>query len=90
MAPLVHAVPVSTVNVLISLFFKVILFDASGTNLGAQTFGADHTSHMFIGLFPGRLYRSEVITHSGELTNSISALGRTCECGRSTQTHEQH
>lgn len=41
--------------------------------------GADHTGHVFSGLRPGRLYRSEVITHSGELTNSASATGRTCK-----------
>lgn len=64
--------------------FKVVLLDVSGATLGAQTLGADHTSLMFSGLIPGRLYRSEVITHSGELTNSMSALGRTCE---KTQSH---
>uniref|UniRef100_A0AAQ5ZPN6 protein-tyrosine-phosphatase n=1 Tax=Amphiprion ocellaris TaxID=80972 RepID=A0AAQ5ZPN6_AMPOC len=42
-----------------------------------QTLGAEHRSHMFPGLIPGRLYRAEVITHSGELTNSVSIFGRT-------------
>uniref|UniRef100_A0A3Q3VX91 protein-tyrosine-phosphatase n=1 Tax=Mola mola TaxID=94237 RepID=A0A3Q3VX91_MOLML len=51
--------------------------EGSWTILGSQTLGADHTSHMFSGLMPGRLYRSEVITYSGELTNSVSVLGRT-------------
>uniref|UniRef100_A0A3Q3W1C4 protein-tyrosine-phosphatase n=1 Tax=Mola mola TaxID=94237 RepID=A0A3Q3W1C4_MOLML len=55
----------------------VLLYDVSGAILGSQTLGADHTSHMFSGLMPGRLYRSEVITYSGELTNSVSVLGRT-------------
>lgn len=41
--------------------------------------GAERTSHVFSGLHPGRLYRSEVITHSGELTNRVSAMGRTCK-----------
>lgn len=41
--------------------------------------GAEHKAHTFPGLIPGRLYRAEVITHSGELTNSVSALGRTGE-----------
>lgn len=58
---------------------QVVLYDVSGATLGAQTLGADHTSHTFSGLTPGRLYRSDVITHSGDLTNRISALGRTCE-----------
>nr|XP_046234726.1 receptor-type tyrosine-protein phosphatase beta isoform X2 [Scatophagus argus] len=57
--------------------YQVVLFDVSGATLGAQPLGAEHTSHMFSGLTPGRLYRAEVITHSGELTNNISAFGRT-------------
>ncbi|GAA6227007.1 receptor-type tyrosine-protein phosphatase beta-like [Lates japonicus] len=57
--------------------YQVILYDVSGATLGAQTLGVEHRSHMFPGLIPGRLYRAEVITHSGELTNNISALGRT-------------
>ncbi|XP_041819608.1 receptor-type tyrosine-protein phosphatase beta [Chelmon rostratus] len=57
--------------------YQVVLYDVSGATLGAQTLGAEHTSHMFSGLIPGRLYRAEVITHSGELTNNVSAFGRT-------------
>ncbi|XP_041636404.1 receptor-type tyrosine-protein phosphatase beta [Cheilinus undulatus] len=57
--------------------YQVILYDISGASLGAQTLGAEHKSHMFSGLIPGRLYRAEVITHSGELSNNVSALGRT-------------
>ncbi|XP_022067914.2 receptor-type tyrosine-protein phosphatase beta [Acanthochromis polyacanthus] len=57
--------------------YQVVLYDVSGATLGAQTLGAEHRSHMFPGLIPGRLYRTEVITHSGELTNSVSAFGRT-------------
>lgn len=41
--------------------------------------GADHTGHVFSGLSPGRLYRGEVVTRSGELTNRVSAMGRTCK-----------
>ncbi|XP_078138474.1 LOW QUALITY PROTEIN: receptor-type tyrosine-protein phosphatase beta-like [Centroberyx gerrardi] len=57
--------------------YQVVLYDASGATLGAQQLGAEHRGHMFPGLIPGRLYRAEVITHSGELTNSVSAVGRT-------------
>ncbi|XP_056223519.1 receptor-type tyrosine-protein phosphatase beta-like [Seriola aureovittata] len=57
--------------------YQVVLYDVSGAALGAQTLGAEHKNHMFTGLTPGRLYRAEVITHSGELTNSVSAFGRT-------------
>ncbi|XP_068442248.1 receptor-type tyrosine-protein phosphatase beta-like [Clinocottus analis] len=57
--------------------YQVVLYDGSGASLAAQTLGAEHESHMFSGLVPGRLYRAEVITHSGELTNNVSAFGRT-------------
>lgn len=58
---------------------QVFLYDVSGATLGVQPVGADHTSHVFSGLSPGHLYRSEVVTHSGELTNRVSAMGRTCK-----------
>lgn len=57
--------------------YEVVLYDVSGSTLGAQTLGAEHTSHTFTALVPGRLYRAEVITHSGDLTNNVSAFGRT-------------
>ncbi|KAG7218591.1 hypothetical protein INR49_019412 [Caranx melampygus] len=54
--------------------YQVLLHDVSGSTLGAQTLGAEHKSHMFPGLVPGRLYRAEVITHSGELTIASQLL----------------
>ncbi|XP_072233128.1 receptor-type tyrosine-protein phosphatase beta [Leuresthes tenuis] len=57
--------------------YQVVLYDAFGAAVGAQTLGAEHRSHTFLGLVPGRLYRAEVITHSGELLNNVSAFGRT-------------
>ncbi|KAL6116555.1 ptprb [Pungitius sinensis] len=57
--------------------YQVFLYDVSGASLAAQTLGAEQTSHMFSGLVPGRLYRAEVVTRSGELTNKMSALGLT-------------
>ncbi|XP_068162666.1 receptor-type tyrosine-protein phosphatase beta [Antennarius striatus] len=57
--------------------YQVFLYDVSGAALAAQTLGAEQTGHMFSGLTPGRLYRTEVITHSGELTSSVSVSGRT-------------
>lgn len=57
--------------------YQVVVYDVTGPTLGAQTLGADHNSHTFSGLIPGHLYRAEVITHSGELTNSAVSLGRT-------------
>lgn len=56
---------------------QVLLYDAAGATLGEQTVGADHTGHVFPGLRPGRLYRAEVVTRSGELTTSAWAEGRT-------------
>lgn len=57
--------------------YQVVLHDSRGATLGAQTLGAAHVSHTFTGLTPGHLYQAEVITHSGELSNSAVALGRT-------------
>ncbi|XP_029968954.1 receptor-type tyrosine-protein phosphatase beta [Salarias fasciatus] len=57
--------------------YQVVLLDVSGSILSAQTLGTDQRGHTFTGLTPGRLYHAEVITHSGELTNNASALGRT-------------
>uniref|UniRef100_A0A3B3TNW6 protein-tyrosine-phosphatase n=1 Tax=Poecilia latipinna TaxID=48699 RepID=A0A3B3TNW6_9TELE len=59
------------------LWFKVLLYDASGSTQGAQSLGAEHSSHTFLGLTAGRLYRADVITHSGDLTNTVSGFGRT-------------
>ncbi|XP_067345749.1 receptor-type tyrosine-protein phosphatase beta isoform X2 [Channa argus] len=56
--------------------YEVVLSDVSGATLGAQMLAAGHTSHTFLGLTPGRLYRATVTTHSGELTNHVSAFGR--------------
>uniref|UniRef100_A0A3B3TMT4 protein-tyrosine-phosphatase n=1 Tax=Poecilia latipinna TaxID=48699 RepID=A0A3B3TMT4_9TELE len=55
----------------------VLLYDASGSTQGAQSLGAEHSSHTFLGLTAGRLYRADVITHSGDLTNTVSGFGRT-------------
>ncbi|XP_038161140.1 receptor-type tyrosine-protein phosphatase beta isoform X2 [Cyprinodon tularosa] len=57
--------------------YQVLLHNFSGSTLEAQTLGSDHKSHTFLGLIPGRLYQAEVITRSGDRTNSVSKLGRT-------------
>ncbi|CAL9682662.1 unnamed protein product [Knipowitschia caucasica] len=57
--------------------YQVALYDSSGASLSTQTFGEDHKDHTFSGLRSGHLYRAEVVTHSGELINSVTALGRT-------------
>ncbi|KAK5849431.1 hypothetical protein PBY51_009074 [Eleginops maclovinus] len=57
--------------------YQVVLSDVSGAVVAEQTLGTDLSSQMFSGLVAGRLYRADVITHSGEMTNNVSALGRT-------------
>ncbi|XP_017294772.1 receptor-type tyrosine-protein phosphatase beta isoform X2 [Kryptolebias marmoratus] len=57
--------------------FQVVLLDVSGATVRDQTLGTEHRSVTFFGLTPGRWYRCEVITHSGELTNSVAEFGRT-------------
>ncbi|XP_028305294.1 receptor-type tyrosine-protein phosphatase beta [Gouania willdenowi] len=58
--------------------FQVLLYDATcSVALGAQTVAAELRSHEFSRLIPGRVYCARVITHSGNLANSISAFGRT-------------
>uniref|UniRef100_A0A3Q2PFE7 protein-tyrosine-phosphatase n=1 Tax=Fundulus heteroclitus TaxID=8078 RepID=A0A3Q2PFE7_FUNHE len=55
----------------------LVLYDVSGSTLATETLGAEHRSHTFPGLTPGRLYQAKVITHSGDLTNSVAEFGRT-------------
>uniref|UniRef100_A0A8K9UNM4 protein-tyrosine-phosphatase n=1 Tax=Oncorhynchus mykiss TaxID=8022 RepID=A0A8K9UNM4_ONCMY len=60
--------------------YQVVLYgglEGSTTTLAAQELGMEQREHLFQGLVPGRVYRAEVVTHSGELTNSVSAKGRT-------------
>lgn len=60
--------------------YQVVLYgglEGSTTTLAAQELGMEQREHLFQGLVPGRLYRAEVVTHSGELTNAASAKGRT-------------
>ncbi|CAB1346426.1 unnamed protein product [Coregonus sp. 'balchen'] len=60
--------------------YQVVLYsglEGSTTTLAAQELGMEQREHLFQGLVPGRLYRAEVVTHSGELTNAACAKGRT-------------
>uniref|UniRef100_A0A8C7KDM6 protein-tyrosine-phosphatase n=1 Tax=Oncorhynchus kisutch TaxID=8019 RepID=A0A8C7KDM6_ONCKI len=60
--------------------YQVVLYgglEGSTTTLAAQELGMEQREHLFQGLVPGRVYRAEVVTHSGELTNAVSAKGRT-------------
>lgn len=44
-----------------------------------QRLGSEVTEFVFSDLVPGRQYRAEVLSLSGELTNGASTLGRTGE-----------
>ncbi|XP_028970203.2 receptor-type tyrosine-protein phosphatase beta [Esox lucius] len=60
--------------------YRVVLYggpEGSTSVLAAHQLGLEQREHLFQGLVPGRLYRVEVVTRSGELTNAASALGRT-------------
>ncbi|XP_077400603.1 receptor-type tyrosine-protein phosphatase beta isoform X2 [Vanacampus margaritifer] len=57
--------------------YQVTLSDMSDAVVGAKLLRAEHSSHVFTGLAPGRLYRVDVITRSGEMSSNTSTLGRT-------------
>ncbi|XP_062246778.1 receptor-type tyrosine-protein phosphatase beta-like isoform X2 [Platichthys flesus] len=53
------------------------LYDPSGSRRAAQHLGSEVTEYVFSHLVPGRLYRAEVLSLSGDLSNRASAAGRT-------------
>ncbi|KAJ8008827.1 hypothetical protein DPEC_G00082460 [Dallia pectoralis] len=60
--------------------YRVVLYggpEGSTSILAADQLGMEKREHLFQGLVPGRLYRVEVLTCSGELTNTVSGWGRT-------------
>ncbi|KAL0967234.1 hypothetical protein UPYG_G00249540 [Umbra pygmaea] len=60
--------------------YEVVLYsgmEGSTSVLAVTQLAMEQREHLFWGLVPGRLYRAEVVTHSGELTNTASAHGRT-------------
>ncbi|XP_029289713.1 receptor-type tyrosine-protein phosphatase beta [Cottoperca gobio] len=57
--------------------YLLCLYDPDGTQPPGQQLGSEVTKFVFSGLVPGRLYRAEVLSLSGELSNRASALGRT-------------
>ncbi|KAG8439679.1 hypothetical protein GDO86_005743 [Hymenochirus boettgeri] len=57
-------------------FFKLNLFNPNGT-LKEQRQEKDLSECHFQGLVPGRLYTFEIITHSGDLSNKATTVGRT-------------
>ncbi|XP_068452577.1 receptor-type tyrosine-protein phosphatase beta-like [Clinocottus analis] len=57
--------------------YLLSLYDPDGFRRAAQSLGSAATEFVFSGLVPGRLYRAEVLSISGGLSNRASALGRT-------------
>ncbi|KAM9351705.1 receptor-type tyrosine-protein phosphatase beta [Symphorus nematophorus] len=57
--------------------YLLTLYDPDGIQRGREQLGSDATEYVFSGLRPGRLYRAEVLSQSGELSNRASTLGRT-------------
>lgn len=59
--------------------FLLTLYNPDGSQRAEQQLGSEVTEFVFSGLVPGRLYRAEVLSLSGELSNRASTVGRTGE-----------
>nr|XP_033491257.1 receptor-type tyrosine-protein phosphatase beta-like isoform X2 [Epinephelus lanceolatus] len=57
--------------------YLLFLYNPDGSQRAEKKLGSEVTEFVFLGLVPGRLYRAEVLSVSGELTNRASTLGRT-------------
>ncbi|KAK2842858.1 hypothetical protein Q5P01_013058 [Channa striata] len=57
--------------------YLLFLYNPDGSQKVKQQLGSETTEFVFSELVPGRLYRVEVQSLSGELSNGASALGRT-------------
>lgn len=57
--------------------YLLTLYNPNGTQQARSQLGKDATELVFWGLIPGRLYRAEVLSQSGELSNGASTVGRT-------------
>ncbi|XP_073328917.1 receptor-type tyrosine-protein phosphatase beta-like isoform X2 [Pagrus major] len=57
--------------------YLLTLFNPDGSQRSQQQLGSEVTEFVFSDLVPGRLYRAEVLSVSGELSNRVSTLGRT-------------
>ncbi|XP_032364750.1 receptor-type tyrosine-protein phosphatase beta [Etheostoma spectabile] len=57
--------------------FLLSLYNPDGSQRSEQALGPEVKHFLFSDLVPGRLYRAELKTLSGELSNSASKLGRT-------------
>uniref|UniRef100_A0A8D3C8I9 protein-tyrosine-phosphatase n=1 Tax=Scophthalmus maximus TaxID=52904 RepID=A0A8D3C8I9_SCOMX len=57
--------------------FLLSLFNPNGSRQAEQHLGSDVSEFVFSDLVPGRLYRAEVLSVSGELSNRADTWGRT-------------
>ncbi|KAG7468893.1 receptor-type tyrosine-protein phosphatase beta-like isoform X1 [Solea senegalensis] len=57
--------------------FLLCLYDRGGERQAEERLGSEVTGFVFSGLVPGRLYRAEMLSLSGELCNRVGAVGRT-------------
>ncbi|XP_069384935.1 receptor-type tyrosine-protein phosphatase beta [Paralichthys olivaceus] len=57
--------------------FLLCLYDPNDSRQAEQHLGSEVTEYVFSHLVPGRLYRAEVLSLSGEQSNRASAIGRT-------------
>lgn len=59
--------------------YLLTLYNPNGSQRARTQLGSEATEFVFSDLVPGRLYRAEVLSLSGELSNGASTLGRTGE-----------
>ncbi|XP_044048547.1 receptor-type tyrosine-protein phosphatase beta-like [Siniperca chuatsi] len=57
--------------------YLLTLYNLDGSQRAKQQLGSEVTEFVFSDLVPGRLYKAEVLSLSGELSNRASTLGRT-------------
>ncbi|KAM9753726.1 LOW QUALITY PROTEIN: receptor-type tyrosine-protein phosphatase beta-like [Menidia menidia] len=57
--------------------FLLSLYGPDGSQQARQQLGPEAQSFVFSGLVPGRQYRAEVLSQSGDLQNRASTVGRT-------------
>lgn len=60
-------------------WYLLTLFNPDGSQRQQQQLGSEVTEFVFSDLVAGRLYRAEVLSVSGQLSNRASMLGRTGE-----------
>lgn len=59
--------------------YLLSLYNPNGSERAKQQLESEVTEFVFSDLVPGRLYRAEVLSLSGELSNKAETLGRTGE-----------